>query len=871
MPDMIDVILAKSLTPQGQAASAAATAVAAAQDAVEAASAIQETAETAQSTLDALVEQINEIISNVEGGVLYNAVQNLTEAEKAQARDNIGALDVSDFHELLVRHSIGAVTTRALRIDPILGTFNDKVGTLKNADTENGEVEYYARGQEIKLRSGAEYSVTPGYEFRFYTYTPETAEYRPMGLGWLMDWTTSYVAESNVAIRPTFRKINGEPMTNPSEIQLFIKDATLDYINNSIELGSAINITGKLNYGRFLCKTNGTALGNIDRATTRYIPVKQGDSLLINALWGGTKYNDYQWMGLYGYDENYRFVRCLLDMESAYGWVSLNHLEENSVVLDYYLFKVPAGISYIRTSSIYQNKPAAIEPQIFKFLDSAYLDINLRGDQINLGSQNANKVVIVNTDGSLTPSSITEEMLLNGNININPDTPDTPDPTNPSNPITGQTGILGLRIDYDSNTIIPTDDSANSAINFDNYAMYGGRKRCIVNNDGAIIAFYGDNNYSEDATEGYQVMVYQPQFYYKRTPMQISNTTNGQAIRKEIIQISRVAQDGFNLHPLFINEDGEELEYVLLPAYEGSIQSNNNNNDSYKDIQYADFENQKLSSVANAKPISGQNNLLNTLIGQQLASNRGLGWHLYNINAVSAEQMLEIVEFRSLNGQESLDSGICQLSSENSTSIQAAQTGSTFDLGNSTGIASTTTFIYNNNTYTYTSSGQVAISYRGHENPWGNIWQFIGGLCIKNNSYTSHIPYICTNFRYSNDLTEDYISLDFSISHESKWISAFGYNANYDWLFIPIETANTANALTPIGDSQWSITISNGIEACLYGGLWSSQNSAGPFFYAWDRNISESGGRSVNASIMYIPHLSDTYYLSNIEKWNASF
>ena len=98
MPDMIDVILAKALTPQGQAASAAAAAQTAAETATQAATQAQSVAETAQSTLDTLVQQINTIVTNAEGSVLYNAIQNLTEAEKEQARDNIDALSISDFN-----------------------------------------------------------------------------------------------------------------------------------------------------------------------------------------------------------------------------------------------------------------------------------------------------------------------------------------------------------------------------------------------------------------------------------------------------------------------------------------------------------------------------------------------------------------------------------------------------------------------------------------------------------------------------------------------------------------------------------------------------------------------------------------------------
>ena len=855
MVDIIDVILGKALTPQGQAASAAAAAQTAAQSATQAATQAQSaaetaqtTAETAQSTLDTLVEQIDEIISNVEGGVLYNAVQNLTEAEKAQARDNIGALDVSDFHELLVRHSIGAVTTRALRIDPIFGTFNDRVGTLKNADTENGEIEYYARGQEVKLRPGAEYTVTPGYEFRFYTYTPETAESRPNGLGWLMDWTTSYTAESDTAIRPTFRKTNGEPMTNPSAIQLFIRDATLDYINNSIELGSVINITGNLNYGRFLCRANATSLSNNDCATTRYIPVKQGDSLLINALWQGTKYNDYRWMGLYGYDENYRFVRCLLDMESAYGWVSLNHLEENSVVLDYYLFKVPAGISYVRTSSIYQNKPAAIEPQIFKFLDSAYLDINLRGDQINLGPQNANKIVIVNTDGTLTSSTITQQMLING-VDINPDTPVNPG-DNPI-PITGQTGTLGIRINYDNGTVTPTDDLTNSS--------------CAVNNEGQIIAFAGEAAYNEDPANGYQIMVYQPKFYYNRQIIRTAITSTGTTIiKEELLQISAVEKDDFKLHPLFIDTFGNELEYVLLSAYEGSIQSEEQT--SYEDIKYTNFLSEKLSSVASAFPITGSANLLNAANAQQLAENRGGGWHILTSKAISAQQMLAIIEFNTLNLQSVIGKGVSEFSMNDNCFVK---TGSTGSLRNITGAAQQTIVKVNNNDQTYTTNGKVAISYRGYENPWGSLWQIIGDLLSKTNQDTTNNYSINNNYNYTDMSDQNYINLSLKCNKTYGWISNFGYNNEYDWLYLPAEMESTASSMSPVGDYFSLGRATNQNYFWIIGGSWSASQKAGLFCYGCDREVIYNLGERVNARLIYIPIIDTANYNNNIIKWNS--
>jgi len=50
---------------------------------------------------------------------------------------------------------------------------------------------------------------------------------------------------------------------------------------------------------------------------------------------------------------------------------------------------------------------------------------------------------------------------------------------------------------------------------FDKYAMYGGRVRCNVADNGTINAFYGEEGYRDDGSNG-MVMVYQPKFYYKR-------------------------------------------------------------------------------------------------------------------------------------------------------------------------------------------------------------------------------------------------------------------------------------------------------------------------------------------------------------------
>lgn len=485
----------------------------------------------------------------------------------------------------------------------------------------------------------------------------------------------------------------------------------------------------------------------------------------------------------------------------------------------------------------------------------------LQSANTNLGAQNANKVVIVGPDGNIIPSSTaTESMILNGGggggITPNPD-----DPTNPA------TGILGLKINYSAATYTPTDDLINAtAQTINQFHMYGGRKRCMVNDSGEIVAFYGDSNYNDNPLNGHQIMVYQPKFYYKRSIISTAQNAYGTIIREEVLQLSDIARVGFKLHPLFIDEDGNELDYVLLSAYEGSIDSSNEN--SYQDIKYDEFLNYKLSSVSDAKPISGRNNTLTVFEAQQLAKNRGNGWHILTSKVVSAQQMLAMIEYKTLNIQERLYRGISDYTQGEPNSTYAATTGATKTLGNVTGQAATTTFTYNGENHIETTEGKLAISYRGCENVWGNIWDYIGDILIQDVSSNTHIPYINDNFSYNTSATDSYTVLDFTTAPINGWISGFAYSVNYDWLFIPIEMSSNANSIIPVGDYNFSAVRNTGAQYYIYGGPWFGQNNNGLFYYAV-RHTTESGGQNVGARLLYIPQKNTSIYLNNISKWQS--
>lgn len=209
------------------------------------------------------------------------------------------------------------------------------------------------------------------------------------------------------------------------------------------------------------------------------------------------------------------------------------------------------------------------------------------------------------------------------------------------------------------------------------------------------------------------------------------------------------------------------------------------------------------------------------------------------------------------------------MESGNTNSLMAGLTGATKVLGNQTGQASSTIFNYNDTNYVETETGKVAISYRGYENPWGNMWDYIADLVVYNRSSNSHILHICNNYNYSDNINENYNLIDFTIPPITGWVSGFGYDENYDWLFIPIECNSNANSIVPIGDYFYGSRASTGLASCINGGPWFGQDNNGIFYYTFDRGVNESGGKNVGARLLHIPHAGSQIYINNIVKWNT--
>lgn len=432
--------------------------------------------------------------------------------------------------------------------------------------------------------------------------------------------------------------------------------------------------------------------------------------------------------------------------------------------------------------------------------------------------------------------------------------------------------IVGVQVDYKNKTFKRLAGAANlsKGADFDKFSMFGGRKRCNVADDGSIVAWYGDADYKEDGSMG-QVMVYQPKFYYLVCPVEYDpiDTGIGYHLRKANYYVSEKPRAGFRLHPAFYDASGNEIDYILDSAFEGSIwdADGGDGNGAYlmNDEQVMNTGTDKFCSIAGVKPASGLSQNLTRPNVEALAQNRGIEWHGDLIKPVSARQMLMIIELGMMNTQTGVGYGVAGIS-DNSSYNCSSLTGSTSELGNGSGKATQTINTKGDTRTTETANERVAVSWRGTENPWGNIWKFVYGINIwGNGKMEGGQPYICTDFNFAESKnTGNYEAAGFTVTNANGYISAMGYSTTCDWLFIASECLG--NSSLPVGDYTYITVNLNGYRIALLGGSWSTWDNAGGFYWYLSTGVGYRY-RSIGGRLVLIPTKDSAVYTANIAAW----
>lgn len=432
--------------------------------------------------------------------------------------------------------------------------------------------------------------------------------------------------------------------------------------------------------------------------------------------------------------------------------------------------------------------------------------------------------------------------------------------------------IVGIQIDYKNKTFKRLAGAANltKGSDFDKFTMFGGRKRCNVADDGSIVAWYGDADYKEDGSMG-QVMVYQPKFYYLVCPVEYDpiDTGIGYHLRKANYYVSEKPRAGFRLHPAFYDASGNEIDYFLTSAYEGSIYDASASAYLLNDEQVMNTGEDKFSSIAGARPASGSSQNLTRPNIEAMAQNRGTNWHGDLIKQVSAEQMLMIIEMGMMNLQTAIAQGVVSLpwtTGSDTTSSYAAATGSTASLGNGTGRAEKTTTYEGGVAKEYTVDGKTSVCWRGKENFWGNIWKFVYGINIwGNGKMGGGQPYICSDFSFAESKNSgNYEPAGFTVTNANGYISAMGYSTACDWLFIASECLG--NSSLPVGDYTYITVNLNGYRIARLGGSWNYGGSAGGFSWSLNYGVG-TRSRNIGGRLVYIPTRDSATYTAAIEAW----
>lgn len=406
--------------------------------------------------------------------------------------------------------------------------------------------------------------------------------------------------------------------------------------------------------------------------------------------------------------------------------------------------------------------------------------------------------------------------------------------------------ILGVCVDYKnkSYTRLAAAAGLTEGTDFDKFPQYGNRRRCNLADDGTVNAYYGDTGYVEDGSNG-QIMVEQPAFYYRVQPITLDkNTTTGIGyhIRKANYYVSHKPHPGFKLHPAFYDADGNAVDRIYISAYEACLYDTSASAYILDDDQVMDATVDKLSSIAGAKPASGKTQIFDKANQEKLAQNRGTIWHNDLIKVESANQLLALVEYGTWNLQATgkLGLGVVNIADSPNTENNSIVTGGTASLGNKSGMADGT-------------NGKVSVSYRGMENPYGNIWKHVNGINIwGNGKMAGGEPYIAKGFEFDESKnTEPYDSVGFTATNATGYISSLGYGKEeYDWLFIGSETTGGSDAL-PVGDNEWVTANLNGYKVARLGGRWNDAARAGLLCWTLSNGPGDRG-RNIGARLVCI-------------------
>ena len=314
---------------------------------------------------------------------------------------------------------------------------------------------------------------------------------------------------------------------------------------------------------------------------------------------------------------------------------------------------------------------------------------------------------------------------------------------------------VGDSVGLEANAVLPASSTtvADTGVvnDFDNIYPWNEIKSYNYNaNTRKVTAWYGDSNFAFDGNNG-EVLTYIPGFYYKR------EVVDG----VEYQYISKYEQEGYSYSEPFSvgrykisrasslsntssNNDGK-IELLFGPVQYG-IGSGHANTD----YDYFNIQTETITSSNGGLPLThktiGEYREYASKLGSDFSQ---MDYHYYVL------QMLYLVEYADYDSQSKLGQGITNPGDEVTINM-----GGTDSLGMQSGCLA--------------NDGKTSIIYRGMEDIFGYVAEFIDGINIEGGQ--AYINYDFTTY-WSDTFTGNYQALGYVNALADGYINKLGYDS----------------------------------------------------------------------------------------------
>ena len=372
---------------------------------------------------------------------------------------------------------------------------------------------------------------------------------------------------------------------------------------------------------------------------------------------------------------------------------------------------------------------------------------------------------------------------------------------------------------------------------FDNIYPWSAIKSYIYNRDTKTeVAEFGDLNYNPDGSLG-EVLTRIPEFYWKRW-------REGEY---EYISISGYPLEGyFKSEQFSVGRYDSTYTDSKIRSISGFIPEVQRNITWFRTesrkvgdgfgqmdyhyfllqmlylVEYADYNSQsKLGNgITNArktaKALIAESNTNRIIVsstafwvGQQISIGASVDW---NWSVARQREITKIEDYSdgTVSGKAITFSGSpVNIAVDNVIWTNGAKSGECDSLGMKSGCLA--------------NDGKSAIIYRGIENIFGNVWQFVDGINVKD-----YVAYLCTSpSDYKVDtFNEPYNALGYVNANANGFAKALGYDESYPIASFPTEVGGSNS--TGTCDYYYQ---NSGNRIAHVGGTWHSSTSAGLWFW----------------------------------------